>query len=63
LEGGIRLNDSEPGLTNFMGSCEDKNTIESQITRCGEAIMAAIWKGMVCRMYNVDNWELVESGH
>lgn len=44
-------------------SCEDKNTIESQVTGSREAPMAAFRKGMVCRMYDVDNWELVEGGH
>jgi hypothetical protein len=42
-------------------SREDKNTTQQAFAGWKEASMASIWAGMVCRMYNADNWKLFES--
>jgi hypothetical protein len=42
-------------------SCKNSNTAQSPVTRCSEASLATVWKSLVCRMYNFDNRELVES--
>jgi hypothetical protein len=54
---------SHLGLMTYRYSCENKNTIESQITGRKEAPLAAVWKSVVCRMYDVDHWQFVESRH
>lgn len=43
-------------------SCEDQDTIESQVTRCGKIALATVWKGMVRWLYDFDNWEFAEGG-
>lgn len=49
-------------LTAFY-SCEDQNTTQSTIGRRTKAWLAAIWEGMVRRMYDFNNWELSKSWH
>lgn len=44
-------------------SREDKNTIESQVSRLSKASLATLWKGLVCRMYDINHWELSQSGN
>lgn len=44
----------------FNSSCEDKNSIEPQISRLSEAAMAAVWESLVCGVHDADYWELVE---
>jgi hypothetical protein len=44
-------------------SCEDENTIESQITRCSKTAMATVRQSLVCGVYNVDYWEFAEGWH
>ena len=46
--------------TNY--SCKDKNTAQSTTSGWEEAWVAALWQGLVCRMYDTDYWELVEGG-
>jgi hypothetical protein len=47
----------------FERSCENENTIESQITRCGKIAMATLWKSLVCWVHDADNWEFAEGWH
>jgi len=49
------------GLTIRHHSCEDKDTIEPQISRLCKAAMAAVWQCVVCRMHDSDYWEFIES--
>ena len=46
--------------TDILHSCEDKNTIEPQITRGREATLATVWESLVCRVHDVDNWQFIE---
>jgi hypothetical protein len=43
-------------------SCEDKDTIEPQITRGWKITMAAVREGVVCGVYDADYWQFVEGG-
>lgn len=42
------------------GSCENPNTTQPPITGCEEATLAAVWKGVVCRMYDAHYWKFVK---
>jgi len=54
----------EKSLADCAGlSCEDENTIESQIARCSKAAMATVWKSLVCGVHDVDYREFAEGWH
>jgi hypothetical protein len=53
---------TERSFTNsYNHSREDTDAAESQISIFRKASMAAVWEGMVCGMYDVDHWQLLES--
>jgi hypothetical protein len=47
----------------YWNSCEDKNTIKSQITRVREVALATVWEGVVRRVHDVDHWQFAEGRH
>jgi hypothetical protein len=52
-----------PWLMSVELSCEDKNTVEPQVTRCRKIAMAAVWESLVCGVHNADYWEFAEGWH
>jgi len=44
-------------------SCENENTIKSQITRGGETALATVWKSLVRGVHDTDYWEFAEGWH
>ena len=49
-------------LTLLLDSRKNSNTAQPTITGREKARLAALWKGLVCRMYDIDNRKFVESG-
>lgn len=42
-------------------SCEDKDTVESPVSRWAEAALAPVWGGVVYWMHNTGDWKFVKS--